>query len=110
MALAWASDLILTTFGTRRSGASWTAVAGAIAGGITGGILLSGVLPVLGTVMGTILGAVIGVLAVVYYEKRDWREAFRVSRGYILGSVAARAFELFVSLLMVAIFAWQAFG
>jgi len=34
MVLAWTSDLVLTTLGTRKAGASWKAVAGAIAGGL----------------------------------------------------------------------------
>ena len=108
--LAGASDLISTTFGTRKAGAGWKTVAGAIAGGIAGAILLGGVLPVIGTVLGTILGAVMGITVVEYYEKRDWRQAFQVSKGYILGSLAARGLEVFLSLLMIAIFVWQAFG
>ncbi len=109
MVLAWGSDLILTTLGTRKAGASWKAVAGAIVGGIAGAILLSGVLPVIGTILGTILGALIGVLLAEYYDKRDWRQAYQASKGYIFGSVAARALEMFLSLLMIAIFVWQAF-
>jgi uncharacterized protein YqgC (DUF456 family) len=108
--LAGASDLVLTTFGSRKAGAGWKTVAGAIAGGIVGAILLSGVLPVIGTVLGTILGAVMGITVVEFYEKRDWRQAFQVSKGYILGSLAARGLEVFLSLLMIAIFVWQAFG
>jgi len=110
MVLAWTSDLALTTFGTRRAGASWKAVAGAIVGGIAGAILLSGVLPVIGTVVGTLLGAVLGILVVEYYDKRNWGQAFQASTGYILGSLVARTLELFLSLLMIAIFIWQAFG
>ncbi len=109
MVLAWASDLILTTFGTRKAGASWKAVAGAIAGGIAGAILLSGVIPVIGTILGTILGALIGLLLAEYYDKRDWGQAYQASKGYIFGSVAARVLEMFLSLLMIAIFVWQAF-
>lgn len=109
MVLAWTSDLILTTFGTRKAGASWKAVVGAIAGGIVGAILLSGVLPVIGTILGTILGALIGILLVEYYDKRDWGQAFQASKGYVFGSLAARALEVFLSLLMIAIFVWQAF-
>jgi uncharacterized protein YqgC (DUF456 family) len=109
MVLAWVSDLILTTFGTRQAGASWKAVAGAIVGGIAGAILLSGLLPVIGTMAGTILGAIVGILVFEYFDKRDWGQAFQVSKGYILGSLAARALEIFLSLLMIAVFVWQAF-
>jgi uncharacterized protein YqgC (DUF456 family) len=110
MVLAWTSDLVLSTYGTRRAGASWKAIAGAIVGGIMGAVLLTGVVPVIGTVVGTILGAVMGILLIEYYDKGDWRQAMRASKGYIFGSLAARVLELFLSLLMVAIFAWKAFG
>lgn len=110
MVIAWMSDLILTTFGTRKAGADWKAVAGALTGGIAGAVLLGGLLPVVGAVAGTILGAIAGILVVEYSDKRDWRRAFQASKGYILGSLAARAVEIFVSLLMIAIFVWQAFG
>ena len=110
MLLAWTSDLVVSTFGTRRAGASWKAVAGAVVGGIVGAVLLTGVLPVIGTIVGTILGAVIGILVIEYYDKGDWRQALRASKGYIFGSLAGRVLELFMSLLMIAIFAWKAFS
>lgn len=109
MVLAWGSDLILTTVGTRKAGASWKAVAGAFVGGIAGAILLGGVIPAIGTVLGTILGALIGILLAEYYDKRDWGQAYQVSKGYVFGSVAARIVEVFLSVLMVVIFVWQAF-
>jgi uncharacterized protein YqgC (DUF456 family) len=109
MVLAWTSDLVLTTLGTRKAGASWKAVVGAIVGGIVGAILLSSVLPVIGTILGTILGALIGILLIEYYDKRDWRQAYRASKAYVLGSLAGRVLEVFLSLLMIAIFVWRAF-
>jgi uncharacterized protein YqgC (DUF456 family) len=110
MVLAWSSDLILTTVGTRRTGASWKTVVGAIVFGIAGGILLSGLLLVIGTIVGSILGAVLGILVVEYYDKRNWRQALQASKAYVFGSLAARVVELLLSLLMVGIFVWQAFG
>lgn len=109
MALAWSSDLILTIIGSRKAGAGWKAVLGAIVFGVLGGILLSGLPPVVGSIIGTILGAVVGILIIEYYDKRDWGLAFRAGKGYILGYLAACVVELFLSLAMIAIFAWQAF-
>jgi uncharacterized protein YqgC (DUF456 family) len=108
--LAWGGDLLLSTLGSRYAGAGWKAVAAAILGGLLGGILFSGLLPVIGTVLGTILGAVAGILAVEYHEKRDWGQAFQAGKGYVLGYLAASALKLALSLLMLAIFAWQAFA
>jgi uncharacterized protein YqgC (DUF456 family) len=110
MILAWTGDLVLTTLGTRNAGASWKAIAGAIVGGIVGAVLLSGLLLVIGTIIGTIAGAMVGIVAVEYYDKRDLGKALQASKGYLLGSLAARALELFLSLLMIAIFVWQAFS
>jgi uncharacterized protein YqgC (DUF456 family) len=107
--LIWSSDLLLTTVGSRKAGASWKAVGGAIAGGIAGSILLTGVVPIIGTLVGALLGAVLGMVLVEYYDKGDWGRAIQATKGYIFGSVAARILEFFLSLLMVAIFAWQAF-
>jgi uncharacterized protein YqgC (DUF456 family) len=108
--LAWTGDLIMTTLGTRKAGASWKAVLGAITGGIVGAVLLSGVLPIIGTILGTIIGALSGILVAEYYDKRDFGQALQASKGYVFGSLAARAFEICLSLLMMAVFAWQAFG
>ncbi len=107
--LIWSSDVVLSTVGSRKAGASWKAVGGAIAGGITGSILLSGVVPIIGTLVGALLGAVLGMVLVEYYDKHDWGRAFQATKGYIFGSLAARILEFFLSLLMLAIFAWQAF-
>jgi len=107
--LAWGGDLLLSTLGSRYAGAGWKAVAAAILGGVLGGILFSGLLPVIGTILGTIIGAVTGILAVEYHEKRDWGRAFQASKGYVLGYLAASVLKLSLSLLMLAIFAWQAF-
>ena len=105
----WSSDVVLTTVGSRKAGASWKAVGGAIAGGVAGSILLSGVVPIIGTLVGALLGAVLGMVLVDHYDKRDWGRAIQATKGYIFGSVAARILEVFLSLLMVTIFAWQAF-
>ncbi len=107
MVLALSSDLLLTTVGSRRAGASWKAVVGATAGGLVGAVLFGSTLPIVGSVLGTILGAVIGIMVVEYYDKRDWGQVLQASTGYILGSVAARVLELCLSLLMIAVFAWQ---
>jgi uncharacterized protein YqgC (DUF456 family) len=107
--LALGSDLLLTTIGSRKAGAGWKSVVGAILFGIVGGVLLSGMLPLVGSLAGTVLGAVFGIILVEYLDKRDWGRALRASRGYLTGYLAANALELLLSLLMIAIFAWQAF-
>ena len=108
MIVALGSDWIMTTFTTRKAGASWKATTAALVGGVTGGIAFT-ILPVLGTILGTILGATAGVLVVEYVGKRDWRLAIRSAAGYTLGLLASSVLQMILCLLMVAIFAWQAF-
>jgi uncharacterized protein YqgC (DUF456 family) len=107
--MAWASDLLLTTYVSRRVGASWKAIAGAICGGLIGGIFFGGWIPVLGTLLATVAGAIVGILVVEYLDKRQFQPAIRASQGYILGYLASGALEAFLAVLMIALFAWQAF-
>ncbi len=107
--LAWSSDWVVIVFGVRRTGASWKTVLGAIVFGILGGVLFSGVPPLIGSIVGTVIGAVFGILLVEYLQKRNWELAFRAGKGYILGYLAANLLEFLLALLMIAIFAWQAF-
>jgi uncharacterized protein YqgC (DUF456 family) len=110
MVAAWGSDLVLTTVSSRRAGAGWKAIVGALVGGIAGAVLLGGLLPLVGSIVGTVLGAVIGILLVQYLDKGNWQQALQASGGYIVGYLAASALEVGLCLLMIAIFAWQAFG
>lgn len=105
---SWGSDLAMTTLVSRKAGASWKAILAAIVGGILGGIFLSA-LPVIGTVFGAVLGALAGLLALEYYQKRDWRLAAKAAGGYIAGWLLSSAVQLSICLVMIAIFAWQAF-
>lgn len=107
--LAWSSDLLLTTVFSRRMGASWKAVLGAIVGGLAGGLLLGGWIPIVGTLLATILGAIAGMVAVEAMDKRDLRVALRATQGYMVASVASSLLEATLAIVMILIFAWQAF-
>ena len=107
--LAWGSDLILTALFSRRSGASWKAIAAAIVGGLVGGLLFGGWIPVIGTVIATVAGGVVGIIAFEYYDKRELRAALRASTGYVVAFLVSSALEAFLGISMILIFAWQAF-
>lgn len=107
--VAWGSDLFLTTVISRRAGASWKAIFGAIVGGIVGATVLSA-LPLLGTVLGAILGAIGGMWLVEYWDKRDTRAATTAVQAYIASMIFAAIVEMVIALIMVAIFASQAFS
>lgn len=109
--VAWTSDFLINTYFSRRAGASWKAIFGSILGGILGGVLLSGLIPVpiLGSLIGAMLGAMLGALVVEYFGTRNWSRAFSAMKTYI-GSVAlASIVEIMIALMMVFVFAWQAF-
>ena len=107
--VTWTSDLVLSTVSSRKVGATWKTVAAAIVGGMIGGIALSAVLPVVGTMAGAALGAFVGVVVLELLQQRPWRQAARVGIRYCLGSLAAALLNVTLCLVMLAIFAWQAF-
>ena len=105
---AWASDILLNLVVSRRGGASWKAIAAAIVGGVAGGFLLSGVFPILGTLVGAILGSLGAMYGVEYMNTGDRQRALASMRTYLGSMVLASLLEIFVALMMVGIFAWQA--
>lgn len=106
--IAWGSDLVLTTVISRRAGASWRAILGAVIGGLIGAGLLSAV-PLLGTVLGALLGAIGGMWLVEYYLKGSTHAATAAVQAYLGSVLAATLLEMMIAILMVAIFAYQAF-
>jgi uncharacterized protein YqgC (DUF456 family) len=106
--VAWGSDIFLSAVMSRRAGASWKSILGAIVGGLLGGILLSGVI-VLGTVLGAILGALGGMWLIEYWDKRDAQAAAAAVKAYAASMLVAALIEMTLALIMLAIFAWQAF-
>lgn len=108
MIVGWGADLLLTTWTSRRAGVSWRSLGAAIAGGFVGGILLSAI-PLLGTILGTLAGAVGGLLLMEYTEKQDWPQAWAGVQAYVTGFFAGVLISGLVSLIMLSLFAWQAF-
>lgn len=108
--LAWASDFLLTILVGRKSGASWRAIMGAIVGGLVGGVLLSGVVPIVGSLVGAVLGALTGTFAAEYSISRNGEAALKAMKAYIGSMALAALVEVMMSVAMISIFAWQAFG
>jgi uncharacterized protein len=105
---AWGSDIFLSTVISRRAGASWKAIIGAIVGGLVGAGLLSA-LPILGTILGAILGAMLGMWLVEYWDKGSKGAATAAVQAYVSSMIFAAILEMMIALVMVSIFAWQAF-
>lgn len=106
--IAWGSDIFLSTVMSRRAGASWKAIIGAIVGGLVGAGLLSA-LPFLGTVLGAILGAIGGMWLVEYWDKGNPTAATSAVQAYVASMIFAAILEMAIALVMVGIFAFQAF-
>jgi uncharacterized protein YqgC (DUF456 family) len=102
-------DFSLTTGMSRRAGVSWRAIGAAFLGALVGGIVLSGILPLIGAFIGAILGAVAGMWLVEYYIRKDSQAATAAVRAYLSGVGLAAVAQFAISLLMVLIFAWQAY-
>jgi uncharacterized protein YqgC (DUF456 family) len=107
MVVAWGSDLLMTSYFTKRNSSSWLTVAGSVAGGILGGLFLSG-LPLVGTIFGAVIGGMLGVLVVECLRLRQFRPAMQSSGQYLVGCVLGQMLELLIVLLMIALFLWQA--
>ncbi|TAH50927.1 MAG: DUF456 domain-containing protein [Chloroflexota bacterium] len=99
----WLRPLVQT-----RAGFGWKQILAAIAGGIVGGILLSEI-PVLGTLFGAAIGSVIGTSALTYWERKNFGEAVRAGKAYLVGCALSSFVEVLIALLMLAIFVWRAF-
>lgn len=129
--IAWGADLGLSFLGSKRSGAGWQSIGVSILGGLTGAILLSSV-PVVGTFIGAAIGSISSLWLMEYRRARiasregagpntatnqespshvqeNKARATRAVRGYVGGFLMAMAVEFIISLMMLSIFAWQAF-
>ena len=129
--VSWAADLGLSLLSSRRSGAAWRSVALSIVGGLVGAILLSSV-PVVGTFIGAVVGSISALWLMEYRRaqvssqqsvaqaaavtgqselnaQRNKAAATRAVKGYVGGFLMAMAVEFVISIMMLSIFAWQAF-
>lgn len=129
--IAWGADLGLTFLGSKKSGAGWRSIGVSMLGGLLGAILLSSV-PVVGTFIGAAIGSISALWLMEYRRaqvtpgdgsgpitatapsspsnvQENKAKATRAVKGYVGGFLMAMAVEFIISLMMLSIFAWQAF-
>jgi len=129
--IAWGADLALTFLGSKKSGAGWRSIGVSILGGLIGAVLLSSV-PVVGTFIGAAIGSISALWLMEYRRaqlgprdgpvpntatnssspsnvQENKARATRAVKGYVGGFLMAMAVEFIISLMMLSIFAWQAF-
>jgi uncharacterized protein YqgC (DUF456 family) len=117
-AAAFVADIVATSYGARRFGASnWGTIGGAVGGilGALAGLLLAGI----GSIFGLILGTIAGVFAGEYLRRSrqpqgspqpeiqqgaEWRRASRATGGVLVGYAASAVVQGILGLLSVAIF------
>ena len=99
---AMTSNLLLSVMGARQGGASWRGLIVASLGAIAGFLIFN--------FIGGLVGAVLGLWGWEAYKRGgDWRNSWRASRGIILGYLLSAVLQFTLAVLMLALFAWQAF-
>ena len=96
------SEIWMSALGARQGGASWQSLLAGTGLGILGFLLLS--LP------GGIAGAILGILGTETWRAGGLKPALKSSGGFVLGYLLSAAVQISLSLIMLAIFAWQALG
>lgn len=91
-----AVDVLATTLGAKRVGASGLAMAGAAIGTLVGGLVFS--LP--GLIVGPFIGAVAGEMV----HGKPWQHASRVGAGTWVGLLVGTALKLALAFAMLGIF------
>ncbi len=102
---ATAADVMLSTWGARRGGASWRSMA------------VSGVASFIGLLVFSLPGAAIGAVGGLMLAEMHrlggpdkFREAWRASGGMMMGWMLSVVAQLMIGLTMIALFAWRVLG
>jgi uncharacterized protein len=95
MVVSFAVDLLATSLGAQRVGASRTALFGAVAGTVVG--LFFG-LP------GLLLGPFLGAVAGEYAARRNWKQAQKVGLGTWIGLVLGSVAKIALAFTMLGLF------
>jgi len=94
-ALSLGMDVLATTYGAKRMGATWRGAIGATVGGLIG---LFFNLP------GILLGPFLGALAFEMAGGRKWKESSRAGLGASIGLLAGALGKVFCCLAMIGLF------
>jgi len=106
-AIGLSADLWMSQVGAKAGGASiWSLLAGLALGaiGATVGAIFLGV----GAIPGAVIGAIAGVILAEWYQRKDWREAFKAGGGWLVGCTLSGGVQFLIAILMILIFVWQA--
>ena len=105
-AIGFSADLWMSHVGAKAGGASiWSLLAGLVLGAI--GAIVGAIFLGVGAVLGAIVGTVAGVVLAEWYQRKDWREAFKAGGGWLVGCTLSGGVQFFIAILMILIFVWQ---
>jgi len=105
-ALGFSAEFLMSQIGAKAGGASTWSLLFAIlvaAFGAALGFFFLGI----GAVPGAFLGALAGLIAAEWHRRRDWGQTMRVVGGWLIGYFLSVGVQLFIGILMIAVFAWQ---
>jgi uncharacterized protein YqgC (DUF456 family) len=106
-ALGFSAEFWMSQAGAKVGGASFWSILAGILLGIVGAILglfFFG----LGAIPGAFIGALVGLVLAEWYQRRDWQETLKVVGGWLAGYLLSVGVQLYIGILMIVIFAWQA--
>lgn len=106
-ALGFGAEFWMSQAGAKAGGASiWSLLVGLALGAIGAaiGLIFLGI----GAIPGAILGALVGLVLAEWYQRRDWRRAFKAGGGLLAGYLLSVGVQLFIDVVIILIFAWQA--
>jgi hypothetical protein len=106
-ALGFSAEFWMSQAGAKVSGASiWSIVAGIVLGvlGAILGLIFFGI----GAVPGAFLGALVGLVLAEWYQRKDWHAALKAVGGWLAGYFLSVGVQLYIGILMILIFVWQA--
>jgi uncharacterized protein YqgC (DUF456 family) len=106
-AVGFSTEFWMSQAGAKVSGASiWSILAGIVLGvvGAIVGLIFFGI----GAVPGAFLGALVGLVLAEWYRRRDWHETLKVAGGWLAGYLLSVGVQLYIGILMILIFVWQA--
>jgi uncharacterized protein YqgC (DUF456 family) len=105
-AIGATADLWMSQTGARVGGASIRSMLIGLGTGLIGA-LIGALFLGIGAVPGALVGTLAGIFLAEYYRREDWREALKVAGAWLIGCTLSSVVQLFLGILMMAIFTWQ---
>ena len=101
--VGYSLSLLLTHLGAAKTGASWQALLASLALGTVGFFVIP--------VLGALVGAVAGLFLVEYHRRKDPQEAWRVTKGAIVGYGLGYGLEIACGLAVIVLWGlWIGLG